>query len=472
MATKLAVIVADFTTQLASAMAVAATTASLQSATDDDGVALPAGVYFFAIDGNNSQKEHIVATLSGTSLTGISSVSRQGVQSSGVVRTHRVGSTVTLTDFAHIRYMNDLLSGATSFDASSPLGYDGTASITTANQFATKAYVDGVAIAGAPNSSTTVKGIGKLSTAPVSGTNPIFVGDNDTRVPTAAQTAAAAGNDTSIAVGSGNKFVTQTGSQIGAETYIASTGSANAYVAAFSPIPIALVAGMQLTFKANFTNTGAATLNPNSLGATAIKKFGATALVAGDIISGQIVQAEYDGTNFQLLSTPSVLNTKIGNKLAFDLTGASVINTIVETTVFTGTVPANTLSTGNAIRVRCYVSGIFDSAGGTYTVNAKYGGTTVASSGSNKSAGGSSAMNGFFEFILFASAATNAQAGELLVLTAEAAGNTGTSNNCGNGSGTSAVDSTASQILLITIQWTDSTGQITVRRTTAEIIAI
>jgi hypothetical protein len=111
MSTKLGRIVADFTTQLATAMAINATTASLQSATDDDGVALPSGTYFFAIDGNNSQKEHIVAILSGTSLTGISSVSRQGVQSSGVVRSHRVGSTVTLTDFAHIRYHNDLLSG-------------------------------------------------------------------------------------------------------------------------------------------------------------------------------------------------------------------------------------------------------------------------------------------------------------------------------------------------------------------------
>src|SRR5882724_8154026 len=124
MSTKLAVVLADFTTQLASAMAIGATTATLQSATDDDGVALPAGVYFFAIDGNNAQKEHIVATLSGTSLTGISSVSRQGVQASGVVRSHRVGSTVTLTDFAHIKYLNDLLKGTTNLDASVPLGYD------------------------------------------------------------------------------------------------------------------------------------------------------------------------------------------------------------------------------------------------------------------------------------------------------------------------------------------------------------
>jgi hypothetical protein len=205
-ATKLGTIVADFTTQLATAMAVGATTASLQSATDDDGVALPSGVYFFAIDGNNSQKEHIVATLSGTSLTGISSISRQGVQASGVMRSHRVGSTVTLTDFAHIKYINDLVSGATTFNAATPLGYDGTATISTANQFATKAYVDGVAIAGAADSSTTVKGITKMSVAPVLSTSPIAVGDNDGRVPTQNENDALVGTS-GTAVSSSNKLV-------------------------------------------------------------------------------------------------------------------------------------------------------------------------------------------------------------------------------------------------------------------------
>jgi hypothetical protein len=206
MSTKLGTIVADFTTQLATAMAIGATTTTIQSATDDDGVALPGGIYFFAIDGNNSQKEHIVATLSGTSLTGISSVSRQGIQTSGVMRTHRVGSTVTLTDFAHIRYHNDLLIGATNFNASVPLAYDGTASITSANQFATKAYVDGVAIAGSPNASTTVKGIGTVSVAPVSSTAPIFVGDNDPRVPTQNENDALVGTS-GTAVSSSNKLV-------------------------------------------------------------------------------------------------------------------------------------------------------------------------------------------------------------------------------------------------------------------------
>lgn len=206
MATKLAKIVADFRTSLATKIAVGGTTATLQSATDDDGVSLPAGQYFFTLDGDSSQKEHIVCTLSGTSLSSIKSITRQGVQSSGAVREHRIGSSVTITNFAHIKYINDLLDGTTNLNASLPLEYDATASITTANQLATKDYVDGVAIAGGADASTTVKGISKLSTAPASATDPIAVGDNDTRIPTQDENDALVG--TSGTPSTSNKFVT------------------------------------------------------------------------------------------------------------------------------------------------------------------------------------------------------------------------------------------------------------------------
>lgn len=165
MSTKLAKIIADFRTTLATEIAVGGTSATLQSATDDDGVALPTGTYFFTIDGENSQKEHIVCTCTAGALTSISTVSRQGVQASGVLRKHRIGATVTITDFAHIMYINDLLTGTTDLNASTPLKYDGTATISNDNHLATKAYVDSVAVSGAPNASTTVKGLVEIATA-------------------------------------------------------------------------------------------------------------------------------------------------------------------------------------------------------------------------------------------------------------------------------------------------------------------
>lgn len=270
MATKLGVILADFTTSLATALTVGATTATLQSAIDDDGNALPSGRYFFALDGDNSNKEHISCVLSGTSLTSINSLSRQGVEASGVLRAHRIGCTVTLTDFAHIKFINDLLLGATPLDATAPLEYDGTASITDPKQLATKAYADALAIAGAPDASTVTKGITKMSVAPVSATAPISVGDNDPRI----------------------------------VNYFAETGAANAYVITpTNPVVAAYATGQRFSFKAANTNTLSSTLNVNALGAKTIKKIdGATNLAAGDIVAGQIIAVEYDGTNFQMLN--------------------------------------------------------------------------------------------------------------------------------------------------------------------------
>jgi len=129
-----------------------------------------------------------------------------------------------MTDFAIIRKMLDLLDGSTSFDSATPLGYDGTATISTANQFATKAYADGLAIAGSPDSSTSVKGIGRVSVAPASAATPIFVGDNDGRVPTQGENDALAGTS-GIAPSGSNKFMDER----------SMTGSISAYAAAAAP---------------------------------------------------------------------------------------------------------------------------------------------------------------------------------------------------------------------------------------------
>jgi len=82
-----------------------------------------------------------------------------------------------------------------------------------------------------------------------------------------------------------------------------STGSANAYVLAASRTMTAYAQGDRFCFKANFANTGAATLNVDSLGAKDIKRLDGSALVAGDIAADAIVDVVYDGTNFQLLPT-------------------------------------------------------------------------------------------------------------------------------------------------------------------------
>lgn len=86
----------------------------------------------------------------------------------------------------------------------------------------------------------------------------------------------------------------------GAIAYALTTGSANAYVADPSPALSALTTGAWLILKLNFTNTGAATLNVNSLGAKSLKKLGDQDVEAGDLRSGELVEVRYDGTNWQV----------------------------------------------------------------------------------------------------------------------------------------------------------------------------
>lgn len=96
---------------------------------------------------------------------------------------------------------------------------------------------------------------------------------------------------------------------------IDSTGSANAYVVRVDSPVNAYHRGMPpIRFKANFANSGSATLNvatanaPSGLGAVNLRRLGgASALVTGDIIQDGVYTAIYDGANFQILE----LNTGV-----------------------------------------------------------------------------------------------------------------------------------------------------------------
>lgn len=87
--------------------------------------------------------------------------------------------------------------------------------------------------------------------------------------------------------------------------YAVDSGAANAYVVTLSPVLDAFINGMPIFFKAANSNTGASTINVNSLGAVALRKNGTEALISGDILAGQIVVCVYDGTYFQLIGLPS-----------------------------------------------------------------------------------------------------------------------------------------------------------------------
>jgi hypothetical protein len=110
--------------------------------------------------------------------------------------------------------------------------------------------------------------------------------------------------------------------QDGVITYLTSVSGTDTITAVGAVGMTAYVAGQRFTFIAANTNTGVATLNINSISAKAITKFGATAIVAGDIVANTAYEVMYDGTQFQLLnpSYSSTIATAIANAGGWNIT--------------------------------------------------------------------------------------------------------------------------------------------------------
>lgn len=83
---------------------------------------------------------------------------------------------------------------------------------------------------------------------------------------------------------------------------VTSGGSANAQTLTLSPPIKAYVAGQRITFIAGFTNTSGLTLSVSGLTAKSVLSLAGAALLANEIVVGQVVDVIYDGTQFILLS--------------------------------------------------------------------------------------------------------------------------------------------------------------------------
>lgn len=111
--------------------------------------------------------------------------------------------------------------------------------------------------------------------------------------------------------------------QTSAPIFATASGTANAITVSLTPTLASYATGMVLHIAATASNTGATTINVDGLGAKSIKKQATSALVANDILNGQVFTVIYDGTNFQLTSFPVAFNsisplTTQGDILYFD----------------------------------------------------------------------------------------------------------------------------------------------------------
>lgn len=160
---------------------------------------------------------------------------------------------------------------------------------TISAQFATKGYVDGVVLAGAPPASTTTPGISVEAT--------------QTQVDAKTTSFTFSGTPYQLFVNPGTVRSTLY------NDYKVDSGTANAYAIAPTPAISTYTAGQQFTFQILNTNSGPSTLNVNSLGNKSVVKNINQALTGGELTSGGIVTCVYDGTNMQIQSTtlPSAL---------------------------------------------------------------------------------------------------------------------------------------------------------------------
>lgn len=138
--------------------------------------------------------------------------------------------------------------------------------------------------------------------------------------------------------------------------YLTSISGADTIAAAGPASMAAYSAGQRFRFIAAGTNTGAVTLNitpsgATALGAKAVTRDGTTALIAGDITSGMIVEVVYDGTRFQIArSSPagflgtanSWTKAQRGTPVALTSAAASIAVDLSLANNFTHTLTENT----------------------------------------------------------------------------------------------------------------------------------
>ena len=96
-----------------------------------------------------------------------------------------------------------------------------------------------------------------------------------------------------------------------------------------TPALTAYAAGNLFSFVVANTNTGAVTINIDGVGSKSITRTGSTALVAGDMVAGEVVLNEYDGTRFQLLNPNSYTNLVVSGTLTYG--GVTLTNAVTGT---------------------------------------------------------------------------------------------------------------------------------------------
>lgn len=207
----------------------------------------------------------------------------------------------------------------------------------------------------------------------------------------------------------------------GRVTYKADTGAADAYVVTLDKVPSSYVAGLSITMKAVNANTGACTLNANSLGVRSVKRTDGTDPAAGDIPAGGVIQVVYDGTNFVIMNTTSAdvtaaaasasaASTSETNAAASETAAAASAAAASTSEANAGTSEANAAASASAASTS-------ETNAGTSEANAAASASAASTSETNA---GTSETNAAASASAASTSATNAAASEANAGTSEA----------------------------------------------------
>lgn len=161
--------------------------------------------------------------------------------------------------------------------------------------------------------------------------------------------------------------------------YYVDTGSADAYAIAPNPAFTAYEEGQRVVFRAVNANTGASTLNVNSLGAIAIQTPAGAALEAGMIAAGGIYEVTYDANTTPdrwVLTSPHSLTVASSRSVSAGtgLTGGGDLS--ANRTISLSHLGIQSLADPNADRVLFWDDSAGAVAWGTFSTGLSVSGTT------------------------------------------------------------------------------------------------
>lgn len=394
--------VANFESSLNVKLAPAGTSLTLVSANDSDGNALAAGTYGFTISEGESNEEHVIGVVSGTTVSSlIRNVKRNDGTTAQTGKDHRKGASIKITNFPAIQRIQRILNGTVDLDANTPLSYDGNPSFGSGTpELATVKLVEDTANAGAADASTTVKGISEEATEAE-----VVAGD--------------------VAGGTSARLFVNPGSIVDKILTALERTWVRAIEGVTTPTEVNQLAGT--------TNV-----------AEADTFFGASD------ISGAEAETLTDGSDAATLHR----HTNQSEKLEISTTQIVIADTNTETNLISVSIPANTLGTNNGIKVRIFVANLASGAANNqFTLKLKYGSTILITKAFSGEIG--DGVEGYIDLYLFGSGAAGTQKGYIKFDLNEdelVEGTTGESVK-GLAIGTATEDSTGALNLVVTFQW-------------------